>query len=74
MLAQMDWLMLPFAIFYLMLAALAVAVWMQLRWGNFGIPAIKPSPRRNGRRDGARAANAQHDLRPGHRASGRPVD
>jgi hypothetical protein len=58
-LAHMGWLMIPFAIFYLMLAALAVVVWMQLRWGTFSLPAAKPSPRRGGRQVGGRAANRQ---------------
>jgi len=66
MLAQMDGLMVPFAIFYLMIAALAVAVWMQLGWGNFGLRAIKPSSRRDGRRNRARVANSRHDSRSGH--------
>ena len=56
-LAHMGWLMIPFAIFYLMLAALAVVVWMQLRWGTFSLPTVKPSPRRGGRQTGGRAAN-----------------
>ena len=37
----MDWLMIPFAIFYLMLAALAVVVWVQLRWEKLEAPALK---------------------------------
>jgi hypothetical protein len=41
----MDWLMIPFAVFYLMLAALAVVVWLQLRGDRIKAPALKP-PRR----------------------------
>lgn len=75
MLAHMDWLMIPFAIFYLMLAAIAVVVWMQLRWGTFGMRAVKPSQRRGGRRSGGYAATPQHDLRPGHRSTAHsPID
>ena len=44
MFAYMDLLMIPFAIFYLMLAALAVVVWVQLR-GGMEASALKP-PRR----------------------------
>jgi hypothetical protein len=69
MAAQMEWRMTAFAIFYLMLAALAVVVWVQLHWDNLRMPALKSSPRRRGRRP---EANAQNDLRPGHRPSRRP--
>ncbi len=57
-LAHMGWLMIPFAIFYLMLAALAVVVWMQLRWGTFSLPAAS-LPRAGVGVDGGRAANRQ---------------
>ena len=41
----MDWLMIPFAIFYLMLAALAVVVWVQLRWEKLEAQALKAPAR-----------------------------
>jgi hypothetical protein len=45
MLAQMDWLMLPFAVFYLMLGALAVVLWV-LRRDDFDLRAMKQPLRR----------------------------
>lgn len=48
MLTQMDWLMIPFAVFYMMLAALAVVVWVQVRRGGVRMPATKETPRRHG--------------------------
>lgn len=59
----MDWLMLAFAVFYLMLAALAVAVWLQLRWENFG-PVLRQSSRRPGRKTGAAPASLRNVRRP----------
>lgn len=59
--------MTAFAIFYLMLAALAVVVWVQLRWDNSRMPALKPSSRRRGRRAEEVSANGRNDLPPGHR-------
>jgi ABC-type uncharacterized transport system YnjBCD permease subunit len=58
-LAQMDWLMLPFAVFYLMLAALAVVVWV-LRRDDFDLRAIKQPLRRTGQRVTAARMNAQN--------------
>lgn len=63
----MDWLMIPFAIFYLMLAALAVVVWVQLRRENMEAPALKSPSRRMARkpgnaarsRDGARRSSTE---------------
>jgi uncharacterized iron-regulated membrane protein len=59
MLAQMDWLMLPFAVFYLMLGALAVVLWV-LRRDDFDLRAIKQPLRRAGQRVIAAQTNAQN--------------
>ena len=59
MLAEMDWLMLPFAVFYLMLAALAVVVWV-LRRDDSDLRAIKQPLRRAGERGAAARMNAQN--------------
>ena len=42
--------MLPFAVFYLMLAVLAVVVWVQLRLGDLDFRAVKQPPRRPAQR------------------------
>ena len=62
MLAYMDWLMIPFAIFYLMLAALAVVVWVQLRRENMEVRALK-SPSRRMARDRENGARSRHRAR-----------
>jgi hypothetical protein len=59
MLAQMDWLMLPFAVFYLMLGALAVVLWV-LRRDDFDLRAMKQPLRRAGQRVIAARTNAQN--------------
>ena len=59
MLTQMDWLMVSFAVFYLMLAALAVVVWV-LRRDDFDLRAIKQPLRRAGERDAGARTNAQN--------------
>jgi hypothetical protein len=69
----MDWLMLAFAVFYLMLAALAVAVWLQLRWENFG-PVLRQSSRRPGRKTGAAPASLRNVRRPEDLPTGPPND
>jgi hypothetical protein len=58
-LAEMDWLMLPFAVFYLMLAALAVVVWV-LRQDDFDLRAMKQPLRRAGQRVTAARTNTQN--------------
>lgn len=60
MLAQMDWLMLPFTVFYLMLAALAVVVWLQLGRDDLDARSAKQSPRRLGQRVIAAPASSRH--------------
>jgi len=55
----MDWLMLPFAVFYLMLAVLAVAVWV-LRRDDFDLRAMKQPLRRAGQRVISGRTNAQN--------------
>ena len=50
MLAQMDWPMLPFTVFYLMLAALAVAVWVQLHRDDFDVRVMRQPSRRTDQR------------------------
>ena len=55
----MDWLMLPFAVFYLMIAVLAVAVWV-LRRDDFDLRAMKQPLRRSGQRVIAGRTNAQN--------------
>jgi hypothetical protein len=79
MLAYMDWLMIPFAVFYLMLAAFAVVVWVQLRREDMAASAIKPPPRRSSRSPGAVAARPQygsapHDARPRQQPNRRIAD
>src|SRR5437763_16661035 len=59
MLAQMDWLMLPFAVFYLMLAVLAVAVWV-LRRDDVDLRAMKQPQRRAGQRVISGRTNARN--------------
>lgn len=59
MLARMDGLMLPFTVFYLMLAALAVAVWVQLRRDDFDVRAMKQPSRRTDQRVVAARTSSQ---------------
>jgi hypothetical protein len=60
MFGQLDWLMVPFAIFYLMLAALAVAVWVQLRGAGIKVPARRQPPQAGSRAPIDRRASSQH--------------
>ena len=60
MLAQMDWPMLPFTVFYLMLAALAVVVWVQLRRDDFDVRVMRQPSRRTDQRVIAARTSSQH--------------
>ena len=63
MLVYMDWLMIPFAIFYLMLAAIAVVVWVQLRWEKLEAPALK-APSRGPARRRENGAQFRYEAKP----------
>lgn len=63
----MDRPMIPFAIFYLMLAALAAVIWVQLRWENSGAPALKALSRGPGR-------SRENGARSRHRAKRPPAE